>query len=135
MSCVLRIGGKELDVTQLLRDVDIKPFRIWHRGESRVPGNPTGKICTDSGVSYSVGVAGMDDFEHQLEEATSFLTEHRVKLNKLSSYPGVEYVCVDFGIHLRPTYTHTDRLPSIFLHAAAVAGVSVELSHYPSDES
>ena len=133
MSSVLRIGGKELDITQLLRDVNITPFRTWRRGECRVPGNPTGKICTDSGLVYSVSSAEMDDFERQLKEATSFLTEHRAQLNKLVSYPGVEYVCLDFGIHLRRAYPHTDRLPSTFLRAAAESGVSVELSHYPSD--
>ena len=136
MPCVFRIAGKSLDLSRLLGEITLRPYRTWLIDTPRVPGNPKSKDNVDSGACFDASKAEMNAFDTQVSDATQFLKEHKADLGTILSFPGLDYAVLDFGIELRPVFIHSDYLPTDFLQAAASAGVSVELSHYPkSDES
>jgi hypothetical protein len=131
MPCVFRIGGESLDIDSLLREITIRPFLAWRKGAARLPGG--NKIATNSGANFDASIAGFEQFETQLIDATEFLHRHRADIEKIMSFSGVEFAHLDFAIELRTSYTHSDVLPLNFLRAVAQAGVTVELSHYRSE--
>ncbi len=130
MSCVLRVSGINLDLGALLQALPIRPYRSWNRGQPYTRHSTNSKIHSDTGACFNVSGAGFDNFEQQQDDALTFLTEHRVALQRLASFPGVEYSQLDFDIELGQAYIHSDVLSLGFLRAAAEACVSVELSHY-----
>lgn len=134
MSCILRVSGSELNVDALLSIVDLKPDRIWRRGEPRRASKPQGKRHDHSGTTFVASEAGFDEFGLQLDEATSYLETHGRQIASMASFDGVQDATLDFGIALRDVLIHSDILPVRFLKAAAEAGISVELSHYPCSE-
>ena len=132
MSCVLRVGGENLDLAALIQVLPIKPYRVWNKGEPYTLRSSNSKIHTDSGACFDVSTAGFDNFEKQQQDALAFLTEHCATLQQLASFPGVDYSQLDFAIELREAFIHSDVLFQPFLRAAAEARISVELSHYPA---
>lgn len=136
MPCVLRVSGKNLDLNALLDEFPLKSFRTWRKGELRVPSAPNSKINTESGACFDVSAADFDEFAKQQEDATRFLSSNVSSLQQLTSFPGVEYAQLDFGVDwVCASWIHSDVLSSAFLRAAADAGVSVEISHYRQEES
>lgn len=134
MSCILRVSGAELNVDALLSIVDMKPDQIWRRGEPRRTGDPDAKRHARSGATFLASDAGFDEFRQQLDEATRYLETHCRQIASMASFDGVQDATLDFGIELRDVAIHIDFLPLRFLKAAAEAGISVELSHYPGSE-
>ncbi|WP_200273249.1 hypothetical protein [Luteolibacter pohnpeiensis] len=124
----------ELNVDALLSIVDLKPDRIWHRGEFRRASKPEGEKYNDSGITFVASIADFDEFRLQLDEATSYLETHEQQIAVITSFEGVQEATLDFGIELCDAWIHSDILPPRFLRAAAVSGISVELSHYPKSE-
>lgn len=134
MSCILRVSGAELNVEALLCIVDLKPDRIWRRGEPGRASKPEGKRHDHSGATFVASDADFDEFEEQIEEATCYLETHCRQIASIASFEGVQHATLDIGIALRDVAIHSDILPLRFLRAAADAGISVELSHYPCSE-
>lgn len=87
-----------------------------------------------SGATFVASDADFDEFEEQIEEATCYLETHCRQIASIASFEGVQHATLDFGIALRDVSIHSDILPLRFLKAAADAGISVELSHYPCSE-
>ena len=134
MSCILRVSGAELDVDALLGAVDLKPDRVWRRGEPRRASKPEGKRHECSGATFVASDADFDEFDQQLNDAPSYLEAHCREIASMAAFEGVQDVILDFGIEFREVPIHSDILPLEFLKAAAEAGISVELSHYPCSE-
>lgn len=134
MSCILRVSGAELNVDALLNIVDLKPDRIWRRGEPRRTSKPEGKRHDHSGASFVASDADFSEFGQQIEEATSYLENHARHIASMVSFDGVQDATLDFGIELRDVAIHSDILPVRFLKAVAGVGIAVELSHYPCSE-
>lgn len=133
MSCILRVGGHELDIDSLITACGLQPDQVWHKGAIRTR---NGKPINFSGANFVVSEADLNEFEQQVKDATAFLKEHAVAICAMTTFSGVEGVRIDFGIELRGDgYPHNDYLPSEFIRAAGEAGIDVELSHYScSDE-
>jgi hypothetical protein len=131
MSCILRVSGAQLDVDALLASVRLIPDRVWHRGEPRLESRPNGKCHEHSGATFLASGADFGDFDRQIEEATRFLEDHSTQIAGIVTFKDVEAATLDFGIELRDVMIHRDILAPRFLRAAALAGVAVELSHYP----
>ncbi len=134
MSCILRVSGGQLDVDALLASVRLTPDHVWHRGEPRFRSKPNGKCHESSGVTFLASDAGFGDFDMQVEEATKFLEDHSTQIAGIVTFKDVEAATLDFGIELRDVMIHSDVLAPRFLRAAALAGVAVELSHYPCND-
>lgn len=135
MSCILRVSGSNLDVEALLSLVDLKPDRVWRCGEPRRASKPEGRRHDHSGATFVASNADFCEFDKQVDEATSYLERHCQQMASMASFEGVQDTTLDFGIELRDVAIHSDVLPVRFLKAAAEAGVSVELSHYPCSET
>jgi len=128
MSCILRVGGQELDVGALLKQLPFTPYRTWCKGD--VHGIKK-RILTDSGAAFDVSQADLDEFDQQIEDATAFLEKHGASLEAMTAFPGVEYAVLDFGIEVRDEYAaYSDCLPARFIRAVATTCLDVELSHY-----
>ena len=130
MSCILRVGGASLDVDALLAAIDLKPYRIWRKGEPRTS-RPGSRLREASGMCFAVSEADFREFDEQMREATEFLQRHLADMKIMETYPEVEWFDLDFGIELRDVTIPTDVLRPAFLKAAAGSGVTVCLSHYP----
>lgn len=135
MTCSLRLFGKELDINSLVQGLSLKPHRVWQKGDVVSFGDAKGAKAGNprSGASFIVSDADLLDFEHQLQDAIHFFGAHMNDIQKMSKFPGVESVIVDFGIQIRDVAVHSDFLPATFVKLASKAGVSIELSHYPAD--
>lgn len=134
MPCVLRVSGRNLDLNALLDKSALKAFRTWRQGEPRVSAAANSKINADSGACFEVSTAGFEEFAKQQEDAIAFLSTNRSSIQRLTSFPSVEYAQLDFGIDWGRSWIHSDVLSPEFLRAAADTGISVEISHYRQDE-
>lgn len=130
MSCILRVSGESLDIDALLAAVRMKPDRVYYKGESRFSSG-RGEPNKTSGANFIASDAPHWEFDLQVREATDFLIAHRACMEVIVGFPGAGVLFLDFGIELRDVFMHSDFLSPQFLRAAADAGVTVELSHYP----
>ena len=65
-------------------------------------------------------------------EAAAFLREHELELSRLSRYPGVTDLWLDFGYNRDPdAAVQCDYLPPELLTRAGSLGIGIELSLYP----
>jgi len=62
-----------------------------------------------------------------------FLEEHEAELERLTIFPGVESVGLDFGIGWRDVAVQSDAFPSGLVKLAGKLGLYLMLSLYPSD--
>ena len=129
MSCMLRIGGDTLDIDALL---SLHPFeinRLWRKGEPR---GSAGKVHTNSGASAVVSDAEFEEFDLQVGDATAFLETHGPIVAQAACFPGVDYAVLDFAVALRMGYlSQSSCLPPRLIQLAALAGIGLEISHYP----
>jgi len=125
------VSGELFDPVALQSIAGLKPDRIWQKDTPRTTLTSDGRLFENSGASFVVSHAGFWDLDQQILDAIDFLKRHRSCLESIRTLPGVDDFTLDFGIELRETVTHTDFLNREFLRAAADAGLSVLLSHYP----
>lgn len=130
MSCVLRVWGNDLDIDALLEMIKIEAYRVWHKGDP-VSSKAALPIQTYSGACFTVSDAKFHEFEHQVEDAISFLERSAGDISFIAAFPGVEGAAIDFGIELRQVFVHCDYLPPKLLALAGPLGIGIELSHYP----
>jgi len=130
MSCILRVFGKSLDVEALLAQLELKPDRVWRKGQPRFEARPNSRTSNDSGVTFVASKSDMTDFNTQTEEACTFLETHLAEIRTMVEYPDIEGVVLDFGIELRDVLIQNDYLPPKLIQVAAQAGIGIQLSHY-----
>jgi hypothetical protein len=130
MSCVLRAIGVGFDVDGFLSDSDFAAAAVFRRGESRLPGAPDSPRLSASGFNLAIGQAGFEDLEGQIREAARFLNEQEDELRRLASYPGVEEVCLDFGVPRREVAAQNDVFPADLLWRLGALDIDLVLTHY-----
>lgn len=132
LSCILRIAGQTLDVDSLLLRTSLPVDRTWKKGEPRILKN---RYHTDSGATFVVSEADLDDFAGQLADASAFLALHAPMLATLTSFPGVQEACLDFAVALADGFvSQTSYMPARFVQAAGMAGIGIVISHYACSE-
>jgi hypothetical protein len=124
---VLRAIGRDFDVDEFLKETPLPPGAVFHRGEPRQPGG--GKRAA-SGFNAPVSEAGLDDLDTQLQDATHFLREHEDELRRLGRFPGVEEVCLDFGIARRAGAAQSDLFPADLLWQAGALDIDLVVTHF-----
>ena len=124
MSCVLRAIGTEFDVDAFLADSQLAGT-AFHRGEPR----PTGGHRAASGLNVDVA-AGFDDLDGQIQAAAHFLDRHEDELRRLAGFPGVEEVCLDFGIRPIDGAGMTSVFPADFLWQSGALDIDLVVTHY-----
>jgi hypothetical protein len=130
MSCVLRAIGRSFDVDVFLAESALRPEAVFHRGEARVPGLPDAPRWSASGFNLALGDEGLHDLEPQLRDAGRFLNEHEDELRRLGAFPGVEEVCLDFGIARRDGAMQSDVFPADLLWRAGALDIDLVVTHY-----
>jgi len=131
MSCVLRAAGESFDVDAFLVECKTSPLSIWRKGEKRFQ---RAKPSETSGVRFQVSVAEFSELSAQVNDALDFLQVHHELVVKLVAFPGVESVVADFGIESKPPHWASFVFESSLLASLGQAGISLELSVYPSAE-
>lgn len=126
MGCVLRVGGKTFPVDDFLAGTALKPCKVWHVGELRLP--KTKPPYTDSG--FNLVTSDANDLPLLVTDTIAFLTTHRQEMLHLVKTPGLEYLILDFGIARHDVLAQYDRFPVELIRLAAEFGMSIELSHY-----
>ena len=130
MSCVLRAVGERFEVDAFLGDSPFSGASAFRRGEPRLPDAPEGQQRSASGFNLSVSEAGLDDLGGQIEDATEFLREHEDELRRLSRFPGLQEVCLDFGVRRRDVAAQTDVFPADLLWQAGALDIDLVVTHY-----
>ena len=128
MACVLRAIGREFDVDEFLKDTPLPRDVVFHRGELRGPGEGAGKRSA-SGFNAPVSEAGLDDLDTQVQDASQFLRVHEDELRRLGGFPGVEEVCLDFGIARRDVPAQSDVFPADLLWQAGALDIDLVVTH------
>src|SRR5262245_40299738 len=126
MPCVLRIGGAELDVDELLRAVPLSAYRIDRKGASQ-------RLASrgpyeESAIHVDVSQAAFEDLPGQLADALAFLTRNADALRQAVGFPGVERATLDFAIAARDVAIDSSYLPPEVLRTAGNLGIGIELS-------
>lgn len=132
MSCILRIGGAELDADDLLRECRLDAYRIDRKGEigllkSRGPHEK-------SSVHVDVSSAGFDDLPGQVADAVTFLRANQSAVRAAVTFPGVEWAQLDFGVEHADVAIDSKYLKPELLALAGGMGLAIELSIYPGAE-
>lgn len=136
MACILRVGGCDLDIDALLKTTDLEVNSVWTKGEQRCMGSKTGgRVSSSSGLRIVVSEADMSDIAGQMDDALRFFQGNRQRIAKIVGFPGVEWAVADFGAEVRPPGWASFSFPAVLAVAIGEAGVSIELSVYPVDDS
>ena len=131
MSCVLRAAGRSFDVDAFLAECKVPPLSTWRRGEKR---SQRARSSETSGVRFQVSTADFSNLSAQITDALAFLQVHHELVAKLVAFSGVESVVADFGAESKPPHWASYVFESSLLSALGQAGVSLEISVYPSAE-
>jgi hypothetical protein len=123
MSCVLRAIGTEFDVDAFLQDSALVGT-VFRRGEPR----PAGGHRAASGLNVDVA-GGFDDLDAQIQAAAHFLLRHEDELRRLASFPGVEEVCLDFGVRSTDA-GGSNVFPADFLWQSGALDIDLVVTHY-----
>src|SRR4051812_4951797 len=116
MSCILRAGGTDFDVTEFMRGSRWAPEAVFESGEARSTiSRPNGKKNYRSGLNVLVSDAPFEDLGTQILQAIDFLEKNREETKRLRSFGGVERVGLDFGIRDRDSAAQCDCFPSRLL--------------------
>lgn len=130
MSCILRIGGKAVDIVALVSMAGLQPHQIWQKGEVRFASS--GRPADSSGCLVEVSGAEFADFGRQVADAISFMRKHEDALRAIATFPGVEWSCMDFGVETDLSGPISYTFPPELVSLAGGVGVSLTVSVYPS---
>ncbi|MDH3973587.1 MAG: hypothetical protein OEV42_04835 [Deltaproteobacteria bacterium] len=132
MSCFLRISGETLDIDTLLSKHSLVADRFWKKGE---PHTLKGKLHSNSGATFVASDADFDEFDRQVSEATEFLALHAPAISEMSTFPGVQYAMLDFGVSFyEGCFAQNSYLPPRLIQLAASAQIGIEISHYACND-
>ena len=132
MSAMLRAYGADFDVDIFLSGCTLPVCAVKRRGEPVFPASqPEGRRHERSGINVVASSADFSEFPRQVEEATEFLRAKAVQVRRLCTFPGVEYVTLDFGIEWCDVAVQGDYLPPDLVRLASSLGLGIEISHYP----
>jgi hypothetical protein len=128
MSCVFRASGQSFEVDAFLRESALSAHPVFRRGSPRLPGS--GSLASTSGFNVAVSDAEFDNLREQIDDALAFVRRHEAEIRRLRSFPGVETVCLDFGVPWRDVVAQTDTFPPELLRVMGDLGIELTVSHY-----
>jgi hypothetical protein len=131
MGCLFWAQGEEFEVDAFLISSSLLPDNVLHRGESPLTKHPERKYPR-SGFMIEVSET-WGDLKPQIVDAIEFLKENELELSRLSTYPGVTKLCLDFPYERRKgAVTQTDSLPAELLLLAGQLGIAIDMTLYPA---
>ena len=127
MSCVLRCYGKNFDVDSFLKEVKIKPIIIYHKGEIMKLGN---RKLSFSGFNCNISNASLNKLQQQIKDAEKFIKKNWGKLKKMSVYPKIDKIIMDFCINKRSTGMQCDLFNCKLLLMLGELNIDLTLSQF-----
>ena len=98
MSCILRVSGKELVPSALLRGTPLTIDRQWNRGEPRRTSGPgAAKLQEYGGFTIVLSEEDGDRVPAQIDDALAYLSTNAVYLEPILSHQSVESRYIDFA--------------------------------------
>jgi hypothetical protein len=136
MGCMLRISGRRFDVDRYLQRSSLSPAVVYRRGEPLYPASqPKGAKNLRSGANFTVSRRDFLDFRGQVREAVRFLRRFASEARRLRRFPGLESVCLDFGVEpLDGIVVECWRFPQELIGLAKAGSIELELSVYLTSE-
>lgn len=134
MSCMLRAGGTNFNADGFIASVPLLIDSMWRKGERRFSNSNTNEqINESSGIRIVASEASFSELPQQIEDVISFLQSNLENLKRLSSFPGVEWLVLDFGAEIYPPGWSSFTFPPTLLSLSGQAGISLCLSVYPTE--
>lgn len=134
MSCIFRAGGKDFNTDDFIARAPLNIDSMWRKREKRFPNSTTNEqVNESSGIRIVASKACFAELPQQIEDVISFLQTNLEGLKRLSSFPGVEWMILDFGAEIYPPGWSSFTFPPILLSLSAQAGISLCLSVYPTE--
>jgi len=135
MTCYFRVNGSRFDVEAFLRRSMLPPGRVYYRGDTRFPTLPKWpKRYTRSGFTVRIGPDTWE-LRNQIRPALVFLRKHRRELKRLSRFPGVQDIRLDFGVNMKEeSMGQFFPLPGELIALCAPSNIGLEISVYRWDE-
>jgi hypothetical protein len=130
MTCILRAIGQDFDPTSFLADSELKGATPFHRGDAMPAAAGEGQRGTVSGFNLPISEVDFDDLEIQIQDALHFLRRHEDELRRLAGFPGVEEVCLDFGLPRPDVAVQTDVFPAELLWQVGALDIDLVVTHY-----
>jgi len=134
MSCILRIGGKDLDIDNFAGKVDIFWYKEAYKGTSR---NLAGtKKYDNSSLSVTTSDAGFNEICRQIDDTVRFLNHYKNKLLAIKDTPEVEFATINFGVDSNIDEEHLTQsfnLPVELIAICGQLGIAIEISIYKQD--
>jgi len=129
--CVLRISGNDLDPAAALQGSTLLPYSTYRRGDLRFKKGDAQHET--SGLKIDVSKAEWTDRDGQFQDALAFIRTHRNSLTKISKFPGVESMVLDFPFEATGWLTCVT-IPIDLARESASLDIAVEISFYPPTE-
>jgi hypothetical protein len=130
MSCVLRAIGASFDPDSFLAESELSGATAFHRGDATDPGATDGPRRSASGFNLPVSQAGIDDLDAHVRDALRFLRRHEDELRRLSGFPGVEEVCLDFSLPRREVAAQAHVFPAELLWQVGALDIDLVVTDY-----
>lgn len=131
---MLRAGGGDFNVDSFIASAPLLTDSTWRKGEKRFPNSATNEqINESSGIRIVASEACFSEFPQQIEDVISFLRTNLENVKCLSSFPGVEWLLLDFGTEIYPPGWSSFTFPPALLSFSGQAGISLCLSEYPTE--
>ena len=137
MGVILRISGKELNVDTFDLGWDIKPSTIHRIGEPVFLSKPEGKKKNSSALIFAVSNAKHADLKGQIEETIEFLELNKKYLERLTDYPEIEDIVIDFSFNSRidrkNVEVQNDYFPAELVKLAGQFNMAIWLTQWPCE--
>lgn len=134
---VLRASGLNFAVDLFAAKTSLPIDRIYRLGECRLP-QPSRSKHKTSGVAISVSDASWSQLRAQIRDAEEFLAKHGREITRLSRFPGVEHLVLEFNTVVpigRKLIMQAHRFPAPLVRNAGKLGIALELAIYPGPVS
>jgi len=129
--CTLRASGRDFSVDDFLKGSSMIPDSVYYRGQPR---RPAGSVSSASGANFGVSDSPWSDLPAQVRDAEAFLVQNREELRRLSEWPNLEDLVLDFPVELRADgqqiVAQSDRLPASLIQLASEFGIAIEITTY-----
>ena len=127
----LRVSGASFDVNLFLREFQIAPALIFLRGQPKYPETqPNGPVLDHSGMNVDVSDAEFGDLEQQSHDMVRFLADNLAMLERMSNYPGIEDIELDFAVCGGDGFVESYRFSPELLEQVGRLGITLCVSRY-----
>ena len=129
---VLRASGENFDVDMFSARSSIPIDRVYRRGEGLLGARKRSKHKV-SGLAATVSDASWLRLPLQIRDAEQFLLTYKREIMRLSRFPGVEDLVLEFSATIpfrRNFLTRTDRFPASLVRSTGKLGIALELRSY-----